>query len=256
MSTFDKITKIASDLLYSSDLASECRNYLSSRLNEEAQKIFNFGFFPPFEYLSLLSSYVSLEELQELSLLYLRDAATSEGIMHYNHGYFDLHPLIMPYRNCYGEIIGLVGRTFLSEEERKELGIAKYKNTQFVKGNHLFGLFEGKEEIIRKGFVYIVEGQFDAIKAYEQGIRNVVALGSANMTGVQFTLISRYTNDIRLLLDNDSAGTIGRERIIKKFGRCGKSVRNVFLPSGYKDLDEFLKDNDGSLLETLILLEE
>ena len=47
--------------------------------------------------------------------------------------------LVMPYRDVYGRIIGIVGRSILSDNERKNKNIAKYKNTHFAKRSNLFG---------------------------------------------------------------------------------------------------------------------
>ena len=90
--------------------------------------------------------------------------------------------------------------------------------------------------------MYIVEGQFDVIKSYEAGLNNVVALGNSNMSYNQFCLITRYTDNIFLLLDNDEAGEKGRKRIIDCFSKFA-NIRNFFLPDPYKDIDEFFSNN-------------
>jgi len=131
------------------------------------------------------------------------------------------------------------------------LKIPKYKNTSetnaFKKGNLLFGLYENKQSIIEKDCVYIVEGQFDVIKAVEKGFTNIVALGNSHMTSYQFSVISRYTDNIFLLLDNDEAGEKGRKRIVEKFGKLA-NIQNFYLPESYKDIDEyFTKTGDESV---------
>jgi DNA primase len=140
-------------------------------------------------------------------------------------------------------VVAIVGRTMLPEAEYKAKKISKYKNTAesslFIKGNNLFGLYENKQAILDLRRVYIVEGQFDVIKASEIGFNNVVALGNNNMTSYQFSVISRYSNNIFLLLDNDEAGQKGRKRIINKFGQFA-NIRNFYLPDGFKDIDEYI----------------
>ena len=149
----------------------------------------------------------------------------------------------MPFKDPYGKIVGLVGRTLLSSDEMKQQNIPKYKNSKeskkFKKGNLLFGLYENKQTILSTDSVYVVEGQFDVIKAWEIGFRNVVALGNNNMTSYQLSVISRYTNNIFLLLDNDEAGQKGRKRIIKKYGHLA-NIRNFYIPEDYKDIDEYI----------------
>jgi DNA primase len=149
----------------------------------------------------------------------------------------------MPFRNIYGKIVAMVGRNLLTDQERKDKKISKYKNTaestEFKKGHLLFGLYENKQHILDQNCVYVVEGQFDVIKAAEIGFRNVVALGTSNMTAYQFSVISRYTNNIFLLLDNDVSGEKGRKKIIENFGNFA-NIRNFYIPDEFKDIDEYI----------------
>jgi DNA primase len=55
----------------------------------------------------------------------------------------------------------------------------------------------------------------------------------------QFSVISRYSNNIFLLLDNDEAGEKGRKLIISKFGEKA-NIRNFYVPDEYKDIDEYI----------------
>lgn len=90
-----------------------------------------------------------------------------------------------------------------------------------------------------------MEGQFDVIKAVEKGFKNIVALGNSNMTAYQFSVISRYSNNLFLLLDNDEAGQKGRKRIISKFGQLA-NIRNFYIPDDYKDIDEYITKGEIS----------
>jgi DNA primase len=156
--------------------------------------------------------------------------------------YFEHHPIILPYRNAYGQVVALVGRSLLNDEERALAQVDKYKNTResnaFKKGNLVFGLYENKRSILDEGCVYVVEGQFDVIKAVEKGFKNIVALGTNSMTPYQFSVISRYTDNIFLLLDNDEGGEKGRKKIVDKFGKFA-NIQNFYLPNPYKDIDEY-----------------
>lgn len=243
MNEFDNIIKACRYLLKESPEGADCLSYLNGRLNSEIQEKFSFGYFPHSNNVSLMRSFVSEEVLKELQLLYTKEVGDSGGAYSFSFGYFDNHPLIMPYKDVHGHIIGLVGRTILNDVERNEISIPKYKNTRFTKGNHVFGLYEAKEHILKAGFVYVVEGQFDAIKAMEQGLNNIVALGSADMSAYQLSLICRYTNNILMMLDNDIAGDEGRKRANRKYGTLA-NFNDVYLPMGYKDIDEYLKQND------------
>lgn len=232
----------------------ECENYLdylSKRLSPESIQNFDFGYFPSGHQMSYFSSLINLDFLKEKKLLFSKNVDDYKGHSMVYFSFFDQHPLILPYRDTYGNIVALVGRTILSESERAGLKISKYKNTEFKKRNYLFGLYEAKKSILEKGFAYIVEGQFDVIKAFEKGVTNIVAVGNSNMSPYQFSLIYRYTNNLYLLLDNDEAGEKGREKIISSYSKYA-NIKNVYLPIGYKDIDEYLSENKPETLNDLI----
>jgi DNA primase catalytic core len=253
MSTLDDVVVACRYLLNNSPEAEPYRTYLDSRLSPKMQEAFCFGYLPGANNLNLLTAFVSQDRLREADFFYDRIVSDSFSHRTYQTCFFEQHPLILPYRDAYGEVIALVGRTLLDDAARAEIGIPKYKNTGkiFEKGSHLFGLFEAKRSIIEKDSVYVVEGQFDVIKAHENGITNIVALGSSSMTLNQLTLLCRYTNNIYLLLDNDAAGDSGRAGVVKKYGEVA-NIANIYLPSGYKDIDEFLQDNPGDSLPFIV----
>lgn len=238
---FDLVVSACSDLLQNFDAATQCQEYINKRLSKQMQDKFGFGYFPTHNNLGPLENVVNENILAELNLIYdkMRDNRKDR------YGTLEQHNLIMPYRDLYGTIIALVGRSILSEEERKISGISKYKNTTFDKGKNLFGLYEGRKAILKKGYCVVVEGQFDCIKAHEAGMENIVALGSSNMTFIQLALICRYTNKIVLILDNDEAGRMGADKIMRYYGKCA-DIRNVVVPEGYKDLCEFF-DGGGEV---------
>lgn len=228
----DIITESCHFLLNNYPDAYASKLYLDSRLNSDSQNKWEFGYFPNKQNISALTSLVGKDILKKLELLSSDDIEDITGPRRKIFNYFEDHPLIMPQRDVYGKIIALIGRTVSNNS-------FKYKNTKFKKGNHLFGLYENKRSILEQGCVYIVEGQFDVIKAGEVGFANVVAIGSSSMSIYQFSLICRYCNNIFLLLDNDEAGQKGRARILNKFGQLA-NIRNFYVPDPYKDIDEYI----------------
>lgn len=230
------------------------RNYLDNRISHVMQERFIFGYFPGSKDIHLLSDVIGMDALKELGLIYNWDFEDSLGPRTMYVNYFEEQSLVMSYKDVYGRVVALVGRSLLSDKEREDKGIEKYKNTKFTKGNHLFGLNDARQHIIRNNCVYIVEGQFDVIKAFEKGLMNIVGIGSANMSDYQFTLLCRFTNNIKLLLDNDVAGEKGRRAIKEKYGSFA-NIQDVHLPSPYKDIDEYLKDNSAQSIEFLTSME-
>ena len=252
--------------------AEQVKNYLNSRLSQNIQDQFDFGYFPFESELNILTSIVPESVLIKNKLIYEgsyvdyyesddsldeKDYENSGAIQELDKKQDNIqqniiktkfvvlkdHNLIMPYRDVYGETVSIVGRTIL--ENYSELNISKYKNTSFDKTNHLFGLNEAKKSIIENNCVYVVEGQFDCISAIADGMTNTVAVGSSNITLNQLALLLRYTNQIYLLFDNDDAGQSGRDLAKKKFEQYNINLINIYVPEYYKDQDEFLKNNPG-----------
>ena len=231
--------------------AEECRSYIDNRISKESQSFFQFGYYPEGDKIKTLISIVGEDILRESKLLFSKEIGDAHSVRKVFPSYFENYPLVVPFRDTYGGVIALVARTLLSEDERKAKGIAKYKNTVFKKGNYLFGLYENKKEILERNMVFVVEGQFDVIKSYQYGLRNVVALSCSNMSYEQFALIKRYTDNIILLLDNDEAGEKGRKNIIERFGEFA-NIQNFYLPKEVKDIDQFLQEKTYEELKYII----
>jgi len=228
----NKIAESCHFLLNNYPDAYASKSYLDLRLSLDSQNKWEFGYFPNKQNISALTSLVGEDDLSKLELLSSNNIEDIAGPRRKIYNYFEDHPLIMPQRDAYGKVIALIGRTVSNNP-------FKYKNTKFKKGNHLFGLYENKKSILEQGCVYLVEGQFDVIKAVEIGFTNIVAMGSNNLSIYQLSLISRYCNNIFLLLDNDEAGQKGRARIVSKFGQLA-NIRNFYVPDPYKDIDEYI----------------
>jgi DNA primase len=254
----DKIVESCRFLLNNYPEAHACRTYLDSRLNEKSQERFQFGYFPDTNNIQVLNDLVGKEHLKTAEMYYSKIIEDSLFPRIIDVLYFENHPLIMPFRNAYGEIVALVGRSLLDDRERASKKIDKYKYTKntanFRKGHYLFGLFENKQSIVDQNLVYVVEGQLDVVKAMEIGFTNIIALGTCHMNSYQFSVISRYTDNIILLLDNDDGGEKGRKSAVSRFGSLA-NIQNFYIPDGYKDIDEYItKTNIGSYEEVSFIV--
>jgi DNA primase len=234
--------------------AEDHRRYLRSRVPDSIRDAYLFGYFPPAHKLHVLLNLLGpsgKEELLARKLIFPINVRSHIGVSSTFVSFFEHHQLVLPFHDTYGEVISLAGRSLLSDAERSEEKIAKYKNTIFNKANFLFNLNNAKDHILEEDEVYIVEGQLDTIAAAKAGLKNVVALCSSNMSDWQFQLLLRYTKNFTLLLDNDKSGQKGRDEIYRKYGGYIRLV-NKYLPAPYKDVDEFLKENDLRTLRQFI----
>jgi len=219
------------------DTSEECKQYIKSRQIDK-NNVYNFGYFPTIDEIKLLSDN-DKNILINHKLLYEKLIDDNLGPRKIYSSYYEHHRLVIPYKNSIGEIVGLVARTFLNEEDRKKINVQKYKNTRFKINNYLFGLDNAKKDILRAGYVYVVEGQIDAITAQLNGMPNTVSINGAGMNREQFIILARYTDSIFLLLDNDEAGKNGRIEIKNKYSKYLK-IKDCFIPKEYKDVDGFL----------------
>lgn len=241
---FSNVVNACKFLFKNSPLAQETREYTLSRVSNFNQEKFDFGFFPKNEDLNLLIDLVGYDTLHQLGLIYPWNIADRASTFTINKGSLSNHNLVMPIRDDYGNIVAMMGRSLFSNEKLKELEIQKYKYTQFFKSLYLFGLYQSKKAIRNSDSVILVEGQIDCITCHAHGFHNVVALGGASLSQVQFYLLNKYTNNIYLLLDNDKAGIIGRKKIMDRYSKLS-NIRLLNLPEKYKDPDEYLKTSNN-----------
>jgi DNA primase len=242
---YECLAELCLELLNSYPGANVHKNYILNRLSQNTINKYMIGYFPGNNESNLLLDKFDLDLLINKKLIYKNyyDTDISNICIKENRNtFFSEHRLVIPFLDTYGKVIAFAGRSILSEKERQELGIPKYKNEVFNKSDYLFNMNNAKEEIINKDYIFLVEGQFDCISCVDNGINNVVALGSSSLSAKQFALILRYTNNIYMLLDNDEGGLKGRDLILKKYSKYA-NIKNVFLPKSYKDVDDFFKDN-------------
>ncbi len=234
---FDLVTDACSYLLRKDPQAQACQEYLDLRLPRDVQEKYGFGYFPNSNNLNSLIKFVGKDNLEKFNIIYPQYIATGKVL----RGHFNDHNLIMPFKNVYGDIVSLMGRTILPDSEQKDKQIQKYKySLNADKELYVYGLDVAKKEILEKGYVICVEGQFDCIACHEVGITNVVALGWATLSRYQFYQLLKYTDNIIMMLDNDEAGEKGKAKAKSRYGKI-VNIKTLSPPDGYKDIDEFIR---------------
>ena len=236
---YEEIAKACSYILGHDKIAENSKIYLNSRLSVDSQKDWQFGYFPNNNQLEYLTSLIGKDILEKTGLIYKRYI---NGVFK-DYGHFCEHNLIIPFRDCHGDIISFIGRNILPEEEQKELKIQKYKyNSGIIKDFYLFGLNKAENKIKKKNLGIVVEGPFDCISLHEHGILNSVAVGCANLSRYQLFKLLRCTKNLLLMYDNDTAGNRAKIRIKKKY-KDYVNLMTILPPKGHKDIDEFLRTN-------------
>ncbi len=161
-----------------------------------------------------------------------------------NKGLYDrYHGRVMfPIHNLTGRVIGFGGRILVNDPEKKS---PKYQNSPeseiYDKKQTLYGIYFAKNAIARQDECILVEGYFDVLRMHQIGIENVVASSGTSLTMEQIRLVKRYTKNITMLYDGDSAGIHAALRGTDMILGEGMNVRIVVLPPEH-DPDTFGKD--------------
>jgi len=154
------------------------------------------------------------------------------------------------YKEEYLQSLGLI-----SKSEIKKENSPKYINSPeseiYLKREVLYGLFQGKQRIIKEDECYLVEGYTDVISLFQAGIENVVSSSGTSLTSEQIRLIRRFTKKVTLLYDGDAAGINASFRGIDMLLEEGMEVRVVLFPDG-DDPDSFARKTDTEALKTFL----
>ena len=145
--------------------------------------------------------------------------------------------VMYPVFTISGKVVAFGGRILSSDKK-----LAKYVNSPeseiYSKSNELYGLYQAKTAIVRKGHCFLVEGYTDVISMHQSGIENVVASSGTSLTEGQIRLLHRFTNHITVLYDGDAAGIKASLRGIDMLLAEGLNVKVLLLPDG-EDPDSF-----------------
>lgn len=217
--------------------------YISKRgISDETIKHFGLGFSKDSWdslYKFLKSKNITDQEMLKLGLI-------SKG----KNGFYDKFRkrVIFPIFNTQGKVIGFGGRA-LGDEIPKYLNSAE--SEVFQKKNNLYALNFTKKSIDSSNQVLIVEGYMDVISLYQSGIKNVTASLGTALTENQCRLVTRYTKNIVLSYDSDSAGIKAALRGIDIMRKVSNNVKVLQIKGG-KDPDEFVKKYGSNEFKKLI----
>lgn len=148
--------------------------------------------------------------------------------------------VIFPIINTAGKVIGFGGRAINNEDMPKYLNSPE--NRVFQKKNNLYALNITRQDIGKSGSALIVEGYMDVISLYQNGVKNVAASLGTALTENQAKLINRYTKNVILSYDADSAGRKAALRGIEVLRGENCKVKVLHVTDG-KDPDEYIKKN-------------
>ena len=163
--------------------------------------------------------------------------------------------LMFPIFDTLGKIIAFGGR-IIGE------GNPKYINSPesvvYSKQRNLYGLNFAKTTKEKK--MIIVEGYMDVITMHQAGVKNAVASLGTALTERQLDLLSRYTEEVVLFYDSDSAGQAAAMRGLKMLLQRGKKYNSsastaaisvALVPDG-KDPDQYIREHGADAFKKIV----
>ncbi len=177
-----------------------------------------------------IAAQYNAEYLQKSGLSVLRD----DKLMDNYRG-----RIIFPVQNQTGKIIGF-GARIIKNNDRAPKYINTPENEIYVKSRILYGLYFARKAIDNNDECLLVEGYTDVISLHQAGVENVVASGGTSLTQDQLRLIKKFTNNLTIIYDGDSAGIKAALRGLDMAVEEGLNVKLVLIPDK-EDPDSYVQ---------------
>ncbi|MBX3289904.1 MAG: DNA primase [Acidobacteria bacterium] len=216
--------------------AAAAREYLSQRgISEDVQKQFRIGFAPDSwdALLTHLKTSGADEKLIEQSGLVSVNEEKERVFDRFRNR------IIFPVLDVNGAPVAFGARA-MGDDQPKYLNSPE--TPAYVKGQHLYGLFNSRDAIRQKKFVILVEGYLDLIALYQFGVTNVAASLGTAFTPEQAKLLGRFTKRVVINYDGDPAGIKAARRAIEQLLPQDLEIKVLVLPGG-QDPDDFIRAN-------------
>ena len=226
--------KYFSDYLFNNEDGQDIGlSYLKQRgFKEEIIKKFQLGFNPEardsFAQAAIHAQY-NLELLQKSGLVAIRDEKPVDNYR---------GRIIFPIHNQSGKVLGF-GARILKTNDRAPKYINTPENEIYVKSKILYGSYFARMAIDKADECLLVEGYTDVVSLHQAGIENVVASGGTSLTPDQLRLVKKYTNNLTIIYDGDSAGIKAALRGLDLALEESLNVKLVLIPDN-EDPDSYV----------------
>ena len=217
--------KFFSEALFDTDEGvSIALSYLKERgFREDIIKKFQLGYNPEardsFTKAAVAAQY-SMEYLQKSGLVNMRDGNAYDNYR---------GRIIFPIHNQSGKVLGF-GARIIKNNDKAPKYINTPENEIYVKSKLLYGSYFARQAIDKSDECLLVEGYTDVVSLHQAGIENVVASGGTSLTPDQLRLIKKYTNNLTIIYDGDSAGIKAALRGLDLALEESLNVRLVLIP--------------------------
>jgi DNA primase len=232
------------------------REYLAGRgLTPEIIQKFRIGFAPESGFLlrDALRGQFDEEVMKESGLFsWKQDGTQGEQGQKAVPLYSKFRNRIMfPICNDAGRVIAFTGRTLSTDEKAGPKYLNSPETPLYVKGRVLFNLDKAKEAIRQFGYAIVVEGQMDCISVFAAGFNNVIASSGTAFTDLQARLLARFTHNIVVNFDPDTAGATATERTLALLLEEDFTIKVLSLEPGF-DPDLFVRKKGRAAYEAAL----
>ena len=159
--------------------------------------------------------------------------------------------VMFPITNETGRVIAFTGRTLATDEKAGPKYLNSPETAIYSKSRVLFNLDRAKEAIKKLDYAILVEGQMDCISVYAAGFHNVVASSGTAFTGIQTKLLGRYSKNVVVNFDPDTAGAKATERTLGLLVEEEFQIKVLSLEPGF-DPDLFLRRKGKEAYEDVL----
>ena len=226
------------------------RRYLTSRgISDETIKNWRIGYAPGPPAGGWRSLYNYLQNLGHDREIILKAGLAKTSDASATNAPYDIFRdrIIFPLADVNGRIIAFSGRALPAGRQgfHKETE-PKYLNSPdtllFTKSEVLYGLDKAKDQIRKKDYTVLVEGQTDLVLSHQSGVDNTVASSGTAFTRAHLERLKRFSSRIIIAFDGDSAGEKAAERASELGISLGLEVKVADLPTGLDPAEVVEKD--------------
>ena len=148
--------------------------------------------------------------------------------------------VMFPIANESGRIIAFTGRTLSTDEKAGPKYLNSPETAIYSKSRVLFNLDHAKEAIRKLDYAILVEGQMDCISVFAAGFQNVLASSGTAFTEMQARLLGRFTKNVVVNFDPDTAGAKATERTLGLLVEEDFQIKVLTLEAGF-DPDLYIR---------------
>ncbi|MEE2708147.1 MAG: DNA primase [Gemmatimonadota bacterium] len=225
--------KFFHDQLLASNPSSQVRQYVSRRgLSDATVHAFTLGYAP-----NGWDGLLKEAKKRDISPFWLEKAGLAKTN---GERFYDAfrNRLIFPIYSVSGRVVGFGGRALTDEDQPKYLNSPE--SPIYQKSRIVYGLHQTKDAVRRSEKGLVVEGYMDLLSLYQSGIENVAATCGTALTNEHTRLLARYTKNVVMIFDSDSAGSRAALRGLEPLVTTNIWTQVMQLPEG-QDPDTFVQ---------------